>query len=1069
MSIERNSIDPLFDGFWRTIKKMSTIKHNSSTTHTIYSYIHLVNSGFKMSYSCRYNGTMVVRATIPTGASGYLCGRHCTATSSNNMYIKVANGTVTWNLKGTDIATHTLEEGVHDYGFVGGYAVYDNVRIDSQETPPSGIANAPFMVFGGAAVYEAASNPSYSYMSEVYIHRVDFDSYSSGNPSASEDPDLCRFYPTGTNKMYNALKLNYQQITATNGTSGSTDITGATNVTYGVQLDDLKYIFSSRYRDLMACVCEDKGQPDSRSDQGALTEDPYQITYDGITHNFAFYLSGTKYPGGTTPSGGGTRGDLMRGRTPKWDIWNDCVAFGFHVRNESGLKLKFNIFKNANGDDGPIRLEWFDGYNEDPQAIHPPKLVMNSTNAIIIFHNGENYRCAEGDIMVPHTEATGIGPEYVDDKMLIIAEQVADLDYLVALGNAIPWNVNSDDLGDEYGIVGGGASILIDGDVYATTKGNEGTIMCADKPSDAAKREQLKTDYRNGKSGALQVNYLIVSLYNMLLAATNNTKSGQLTFSMINSLGHTITLPEFVKPKDITLEGKFDTFVSPDAHDTYYNRNLWVAGKITNYTAASGNTPARMKLALTAYGQSEIESTMGYTQGTLTGKNIYLEIAQTATTHTSDTYYFTGSDLMYYLFEWQAESSGTPQVITITPNTFRAGNWLRPKGWQSFDKLLKTRKLVKEYLNNGSNTKYNAYEAAGIARFNPHDKDASAPSGEVLVMDLKPCTENGSFLEENRSLYAMVSISEFDASDGTMQGRSVAMVGGTNYVLSSTAAQGLTPSAGNKEYLVKKYIEDMGYIGPRDFYKNAVEYQVTDSSIHYNNYHAQLAVMPTELGSQSTVFNNLENANIRFDIFRSDLQYILATLAPSAQANYVASCQSYAWTCGSSLVQNSTLVFFFRRPDMLIKYGDQANAIFDGWMKAYKNTNSGPDVQDKSGWTAIESSDPYGKFRGKIRVFKKTLDGSYGSDPVVEFTYSGTETWTTQPAPYPVVKTTDRKTSSNYTCDLSYEMREEPFNSPNCEAETMTTYGYLWYYNIVIRCSSGVAAGDTYRIEYVYQ
>ena len=604
MSIERNSIDPYFDGLWRTIKTMSTIKHNSSTTYTIYSYIHLVNSGILMTKSCRYDGTMVVRATIPTGASGYLCGRHCTGNSTNNMYIKVANGTVTWNMKGTDIATHTLEEGMHDYGFVGGYAVYDNQRLDSQSTAPSGIAYAPAMVFGGAVVYETASSPSYSYMSEVYIHRVDFDSYLTLNPSSSETPDLCRFYPTGSARMYDALKLVYQSVSVSNGSGGSSDITGATNVTYGVQLDDLKYIFGSRYRDLMAVVCEDGGE-DSRSGQDPNDVDsPYQITYDGTTHNFAFALPNTKYPGGTTPTESGVdkRGRLMCGRTPKWDIWQDSVAHGFYIKEEEvspnvwKFTLEFNIFKLGNGTDTPIRLEWFDGYNEDPENSHPPKLTFTkvgetseTTTMNIEYHNGENYICSDDNSIYLHEDSNGVK----DHLSLFIASRAADLAYNVKLGNAIPWNLTTQEITNtsrkqDYAIIGGGVTISAYGVVYGRSNSRESTYMCADSPASAADRTALMNKYRyNGFGNQIVFNYLAPSLLEQFRSHSTIPAEAQVVlFSNVSQYSGTdiIEMPELIGKKTLTMTRTIDPAIG--YHSSITNRRNLLTQTIGNINAA---------------------------------------------------------------------------------------------------------------------------------------------------------------------------------------------------------------------------------------------------------------------------------------------------------------------------------------------------------------------------------------------------------------------------------------------------------------------------------------------------
>lgn len=603
MSIERDWYYPLDQGY--TIKSMSGIRQSDSveTEYTIKEFIHLVNAGFELTYSTPFNGVVLIRAKIPTGASGYLMGKRRGDSDSNesNMFIKVENNVVTWNIKGVSY-THALEEGIHDYGFVGGYAVYDNKKVLSTQTPASGVGYLPALVIGGCMHYtNSASDGSKTYMSDVYIYRVDIDCYGTSSPTSTTTPILSRYYPTSATQMRDALKLGITPISRAVGTNGSSDITGATDVTYGVQLDDLKYIFGSKYRDLLAIICEDGGV-DVRSGQDD-PDDPYQIVYNTTTHNFAFDLRHTDYPGGTTTgSESEDRGALKLGRKPLWDIWQDSVAHGFYIRIvNNALKLVYNIFRKANGSITDVKLEWFDGYDTDPDKTHAPKIVFGSgvTEAYIEYHNGQNFRCSEADLCVPYDSGGG----RIDDKCLFYAKNVADLDYHVILGNAIPWNVNQADLGDTtrgvyYYVIGGGVALTLFGDTFAITdsieydSNNNPVMMCADQPSDATLHAQLKNKYqKNGFTGSLVLEYLAPAVRTELVSHNNQTpvEAEAVLYCFHNNTRTTVSLQDLLKKTALTLRGAFNTKIGDSQSITnrrqIVSEDLTKSGSTTKYLA----------------------------------------------------------------------------------------------------------------------------------------------------------------------------------------------------------------------------------------------------------------------------------------------------------------------------------------------------------------------------------------------------------------------------------------------------------------------------------------------------
>ena len=358
---------------------------------------------------------------------------------------------------------------------------------------------------------------------------------------------------------------------------------------------DLKYLFGSKYRDLMAVVCEDGGV-DTRNEQDPSDiESPYQITYGGTTHNFAFALTDTKYPDGITPTESGVdkRGRLMCGRKPKWDIWQDSVAHGFYIKQEEvspnvwKFTLEFNIFKNANGTDTPIRLEWFEGYDyENPETSHPPKLTFTTQNSQgqtvetttmnVEYHNGENYICEDANCIYLHSEG---GYGYIDNKSLFIASRAANLNYNVKLGNAIPWNLTTQELMNnnrkqEYFIIGGGVTISAYGVVYGRSNKRETTYMCADNPSDQATRTRMMNDYRyNGFGNQIIFNYLAPSLLEQFRShSTIPAEAKVVLFSNMNQYSNSdiIEMPELMGVKSLTMTRTIDPTLG--SHSSITNR-----------------------------------------------------------------------------------------------------------------------------------------------------------------------------------------------------------------------------------------------------------------------------------------------------------------------------------------------------------------------------------------------------------------------------------------------------------------------------------------------------------------
>lgn len=1007
MSILKNTTSALDLGY--TIKRLSTLPVGSVQTQIV-QYLHLVKAVFKPSFALSATDAILIRAIIPTdisvseGAYAYIFGRkYASGEASNNMWIAVKNISgvkkMVWGVGSQEVVGPTIDGLSHDYGFVGGYAVMDNKKVDNSHSPVSATTLVrPYI--GGLN-----NNGATLYCPDMYLLRADYSIYASSDPEVFETPYLCRYYPVETNDIRNAMRVFDEYLNPDLGSGGSSTVGPALEKPYGIQLDDLKYLTGSGYKDLMAIVCCDGGE-DSR-----IHPQNTEGAYTGITgHYFAFDLSGTKIPGGRTPDPAlpYQRGKLSAGRRPLgWDVWNDCIDRGFYVRNDNGTyMLEFNIFKKTNGDtDNEIHLDMFEGYNTDLSCVHPPLMTINNPNADVQFHNGQNYRTRLESVCVPIKD----GSLYLDDKCIFYVENVADMDYNVKLGNTIPWNTLQANLGQEYGIVGGGVTIKIGGNVYASTASRETSVMCADSPASASARDALKTKYRTtGVGGALLLNYLTPTLRNILLSATGNTVAGTAEISLVNNLNHKILMPDFSGAQAIQLTGEFNTTV--DGEDT----------------------------------SSEVT----------TRRN--------------------------FLAEYMTASSTTKYLTYMESHEIRN---LTCGGYGPYE--------LRNMLQTGQNS-------------------------DLLILMAKPCDANGAFLEQNPSYYAMVTLDRASMTNhNKLTARYACMVAGTNYQMKFyDATTDFEPServSTNKEFVVKSLLS---WEAGRDYidYFNNGHYtgSISMNTTMFTNYNVQFAAIPCDFGIASDYFGSsyptasyasysqfpatgekdkiyidsstsskyfwsedeedyipvtrpysLDDSNIRFDVFRSD---IIRTLAIYDGA-FMSNPETTAWVHGT-LARNTTPVFVHRLPDELIVPSN--GPIINTYMRKFKNTNSSPDITDTSGWQAFnEGPDTQlaPSFVGTIKLYKKGLTDS-AFTLVATFAYTSSDSFGSATSVFPRQYTEITKTQNNYTCKVNFSEQPAPFNSPNGGAETLENTGYLWYYSCVITTTNTVSAGDTYKVTF---
>ena len=218
-------------------------------------YVRITNSYFNVSYYQSYSATdmdtVMIKAAIPSGASGYFYGFYTDAT--HQMHISVSSNTITWQVGGTT-RTHAWEAGVHIYGFADGYAVYDGVKVgDIMMASGLSTSTKQGVVIGGrinaSNAYECISSIDiYEAVLAVKLNSTSTERrkrhlYAATSNAAST---TCYLYDAYAEHSDTSVDSGaYIRAGSGTGTLGSA-------VTYGVQLHDLKDITGSGYHDLLA-------------------------------------------------------------------------------------------------------------------------------------------------------------------------------------------------------------------------------------------------------------------------------------------------------------------------------------------------------------------------------------------------------------------------------------------------------------------------------------------------------------------------------------------------------------------------------------------------------------------------------------------------------------------------------------------------------------------------------------------------------------------------------------------------------------------------------------------------
>lgn len=361
--------------------------------------------------------SVVILADIPYGINAYLM---CDDLSPHQYAIQILNGVVRWTI-GNTTTVRAWESGIHIYAIVmtqdGLKAMYDGEALGNAGVPASA---GTYIYFGGDGTVA---------LSGVKIYKV--IAYSP--ISYGGNKQFLHFYPCssymGEAKFYESRYFqNGFNITGANYELGDV-------IKYGISIDDIREVAGSSYKSLIECIYEDDGNPQTGADSAET------LTQSSESRRFAFALGNTartdvmSYPSGWTlaarPAGDAlsySKGELIRGRNPKWNLWRDGIDWGkvVYVRGNVPQEIYLSCFAKDT-------LQWWEGYNNG--AVHAPGFEITET-VTAYFHNTVGCRC-NADSLV---KLYGTGTSTVRDNMRVFYYSTdSDGATKMKLGNLASW------------------------------------------------------------------------------------------------------------------------------------------------------------------------------------------------------------------------------------------------------------------------------------------------------------------------------------------------------------------------------------------------------------------------------------------------------------------------------------------------------------------------------------------------------------------------------------------------------------------------------------------------------
>lgn len=427
-------------------------------------YVQANNVYFDAPWYLAAGETVYIKAEIEQNAEGYLYGHNKSASSGHS--IRKNGSNIEWLNGDAVVASTPWSAGVHIYGFAGEMSgtigckpSYDGEIL--ADTIISGGGKAENARIGGLLEGTMSSTTDHEYCIHstgtwaIRIYEVYAYSYSqyTSQPKyprvyhcyAATSTDGSAIYLVDT--RYALSKASPVNGSAVAGVTRSYSVADFDGEGYGIQLSDLREMTGSSYTQLLAILTEDdplKTLPNA--------SDPFVIN----NRNFAFKLKNV--PAGATGSLASEDGDLIKGRRPKWYIWNDAIKFGLYVSG-TPKKMRFNIFRDNCGDDissathksryGSTDLVGvFEGY--DTSANHEPYINIVDGDLTAHIHNGAFVRCSGLEVLAgkpgyEYTKVINGGTQTAkdtikDQEAIYMLNTNAGGSIKYCPGNLIPWN-----------------------------------------------------------------------------------------------------------------------------------------------------------------------------------------------------------------------------------------------------------------------------------------------------------------------------------------------------------------------------------------------------------------------------------------------------------------------------------------------------------------------------------------------------------------------------------------------------------------------------------------------------
>lgn len=323
--------------------------------------------------------SILIRVSIPQNSAGYFFG--CYKSGGAGVWLRKSGDKVYFKCGGSTSAEVSVDwkEGFHVYGFIhsenGTRLLYDK-RCVNQSSYTNPLTSSD-LYYVGRCNGKTTSGDS---PANVLIAKV-----------LAMTDRIYHYYPTSTLATGVTPCGWYETREHQDVIKSGVGTTSGVAAPYGVDIEDLREITGSGYGDLMAIMAGDAGVA---TELGWTAESGHPNSaaspYVAKNNNFAFSLYNVHIidiyggPGGTT-------GDLVLGRKPKWNMWNDTVPRGLWVREYGSRdsEMNCNLFmtfmkKQSSLSISPIiHLEDYEGYSTAAGHVSRPQFKSEVPSQIL--------------------------------------------------------------------------------------------------------------------------------------------------------------------------------------------------------------------------------------------------------------------------------------------------------------------------------------------------------------------------------------------------------------------------------------------------------------------------------------------------------------------------------------------------------------------------------------------------------------------------------------------------------------------------------------------------------------